>query len=187
MIIEERSNSEKCQSRVYGDSRERDREKDYRYERDREYRTERDREREKDKGRNIGSDRGNHTRSTRGRRSRSRERSGRNVDSSRENERNRGRSPYSNSNYENDTTKRYNNNRLSPNNQDAMSGLTALENIRDRGVSRSPARDTAVNDRLSGVRGPLNFIPQEMQVNAVFNVVNYSSMNFYNCLKLHFG
>ena len=170
MIVGERSNSDRGQSRQYGDSRDRDREKDYRYERDREYRTERDRERERDRSRNTGSNRGNHNRSARERRSRSRERSGRNVDSARENERNRARSPYSNSNYENDTNKRHNSNRLSPNNQDAMSGLTALENIRDRGVSRSPARETAGNDKCSEVRGPLNFIPQEMQVRMNFHV-----------------
>jgi hypothetical protein len=51
-----------------------------------------------------------------------------------------------------------------------MSGLTALENIRDRGVSRSPARDTAGNDKFSGVRGPLNFIPHEMQVGTTSDV-----------------
>ena len=165
MIVGERTNSERSQNRSLGDSRDRDREKDYRYERDREYRGDRDRENERGRGRNICTDQGNNSRSVRERKSRSRERerSGRNVETTRETDRSRGRSPYGSGNYENDSSKRQNSSRLSPNNQDAMSGLTALENIRDRGVSRSPVREATGNDKYRD-RGPLNFLPQGIQV-----------------------
>ena len=170
MIVGEHSNSQRNPNRSNLDCRaDRDKEKDYRYERDREYRSDRNRERDRD--RIGGSERGSNNRSGQDRRSQSRdrERSGRNTNSFRGYDRGRGRSPpVGATSCENDG-KRYNGNRSSPVNQDAMSGLTALENLRDRGVSRSPIRSVAPgNDKLGGEGGSFNLMSSEMQVKLKF-------------------
>ena len=161
MVVGEYSRS--SNNKTQNDRRYRDREKDDKeYERDRQHRSNKDRERERD-GRNISADRGIH-RSGRDRRSRSKEREKpwRNSDSNRRHERNREASPFY------DGSKKGNNSRQSPLNQDAMSGLTVLENLRDRGVSRSPIRDSG-NEKHVRVGGDsFNLLSREIQVKLVF-------------------
>ena len=165
MIVGEHSNDQRTQIRPNDEIRlERNKEKDYRNERDREHRNERDRER--DRNRKGGPEKGSY-RNGKERRSRSREkeRAGRDEGAKRENTRLRGRSPPNDGrSYENDVNRRQNSGRFSPGNQDAMSGLTALENIRDRGISRSPVRETvSIGDRF-GVGGSLDPINREIHV-----------------------
>ena len=171
MIVGEHSNDQRTQIRPNDEIRlERNKEKDYRNERDREHRNERDRER--DRNRKGGPEKGSY-RNGKERRSRSREkeRAGRDEGAKRENTRLRGRSPPNDGRcYENDVNRRQNSGRFSPGNQDAMSGLTALENIRDRGISRSPVRETvSIGDRF-GVGGSLDPINREIQVSNLWSL-----------------
>ena len=159
MIVGEHSRSDRNQGRqvsgAVGDDHHRggdrdrdrrDRERDYhRYDREKDSRNPNERDRGE---RNRGYyDRGRSERDSRLSRDRY-ERSER--ERGRPSDDRRRSSPFSGGGYNDNSRYNSRTNNYSPNNnQDSMSGLTALENIRDRGVSRSPVRDLPSNDFLS--------------------------------------
>merc|ERR1712223_1120581 len=149
MVVGEYSGSSNNCNR--SNNERRDQEKDYKEnDRDRQHRSNRDRERERGRHRNS-EDRGMQ-RAGRDRRSNSKERFGpwHNKDSERHHGGSRAESPYLDKNCDTGGKKKYDSERHSPCSQDAMSGLTVLENLRDRGVSRSPIRDSRSGNEKSG-------------------------------------
>jgi len=163
MVVGEYSGSSNNYNR--SNNERRDQEKDYKEnDRDRQHRSNRDRERERGRHRNS-EDRGMQ-RTGRDRRSNSKERFGpwHNKDSERHHGSSRAESPYLDKNCDTGGKKKYNSDRHSPCNQDAMSGLTVLENLRDRGVSRSPIRDSRSGNEKSGQgSNTLNYMAREIQ------------------------
>ena len=164
MVVGEYSGSSNNYNR--SNNERRDQEKDYKEnDRDRQHRSNRDRERERGRHRNS-EDRGMQ-RTGRDRRSNSKERYGpwHSKDSERHHGSSRAESPYLDKNCDTGGKKKYNSDRHSPCNQDAMSGLTVLENLRDRGVSRSPIRDSRSGNEKSGQgSNTLNYMAREIQV-----------------------
>ena len=162
MVVEDYSSHSNNHNRSQNEKRDRDRDRNYKeYDRDRQNGNNRDR------GRKYDSPDRSRRRNERDR-SRSKDRGGtwHRKTSGRIHERTRGESPSMDKNFESDTNKRFSGGRHSPPNQDAMSGLTALENLRDRGVSRSPIKETrSENEKHVPLRGgTYNLMTRELQV-----------------------
>ena len=162
MVVEDYSSNSNNHNRSQNEKRDRDRDRNYKeYDRDRQNGNNRDR------GRKYDSPDRSRRRNERDR-SRSKDRGGtcHRKTSGRIHERTRGESPSMDKNFESDMNKRFSGGRHSPPNQDAMSGLTALENLRDRGVSRSPIKESrSENEKHVPLKGgTYNLMTRELQV-----------------------